>query len=92
MLGVRIEGDTRVAEFSRPNRVAMVSEGGGLSVSHVWTLERITDNSTRLKLVMDFQLPARWLTGFMEPLLVRENRQQVAVAMSALRHTLEAPN
>jgi uncharacterized protein YndB with AHSA1/START domain len=89
MLGLKLEGNTVVLEFDPPKQIVMRSEGGGLVVSHTWTLEPF-GVGTRLTVAMDFKLPAQWLTGLAEPLLVRENRQQVAIAMRNLRQALEA--
>ncbi|HEX6873889.1 MAG TPA: SRPBCC family protein [Micromonosporaceae bacterium] len=88
MLGMRLEGDTEVLEYDPPRLIAMQSAGGGMGVSHVWSLEPV-GLRTRLTLAMEFLLPIQWLSGVAGPLLERENRQQVAIAMGNLRRALE---
>jgi len=90
MLGIKLQGVTRVLVYEPAARISMLSEGSGLRVAHTWQFARVAAG-TQLDLSMEFTLPAQWLTGVMEPLLVRENRQQAAIAMRNLRNALAAP-
>lgn len=90
MLGVGLSGTTTVLEFDPPTAITMISQGSGLTVEHAWSFRPVPEG-TQLGLVMDFILPAQWLTGFMERLVVRENRHQMAVALRNLKEALAGP-
>jgi hypothetical protein len=74
---------------NRPAGIRMLSQDSGLTVAHAWAFAP-TPSGTELHLMIDFTLPAQWLTGFRAPMLARQNRQQVAIALTNLRQALES--